>query len=195
MCGILMFKLTPFKHLPKNLTPKKLHLKILLGVLLVSLFLGGYQPTLGFPPIKKSVARAQSEQTQRVNAQEVPVKFQMPHPFSMISTYYSWYHQGIDLATPLGTPIRPVASGVITEAGYNFWGLGLTTVVDHGSGYQSLYAHMGKIYLKKGDKVTENSIMGEVGMTGHTSGPHTHLQISKNGVNIDPLTVLPLIKN
>lgn len=99
----------------------------------------------------------------------------------------------MDLATPLGTEIHPVAEGVVSQVGFDIWGLGLMVVVDHAGGYQSLYAHMGKIDVKVGDKVSDDSILGVVGLTGHTSGPHTHLQISKDGKNIDPLTVLPKI--
>ncbi len=154
------------------------------------IFFLDYQPTLGFPPIKQSVVRAQVEQSQQINSAALPFAVTLPHT-GYISTYFSWFHPGVDIATSLGTPIHPIAQGVVVDEGYNFWGLGNLVVVDHGSGFQSLYGHMGNILVKKGDKVDSNSILGNVGMTGHTTGPHTHLQISRDGKNIDPLTILP----
>lgn len=189
----LMFKFKPFKHLPQIPNTAKLASKIFLGVFLIT-FLLDYQPTLGFPPVKQNIVRADEQtQTQQLTTAVLPVKFQFPHPIQMISTYFSWWHPGVDLAAPLGTPIHPVAEGTVESTGYDIWGLGETVSVDHPGGYQSLYAHLGKIYVKKGDQVNDDTILGEVGLTGHTSGPHTHLQISKDGKNFDPLTVLPKI--
>lgn len=186
-----MSQFSKLSHLPPLLNKGKLPLKIALGILLLTFFLD-YQPTLGFPPLKQNIAHAQTpDQTQQVTAQELPVTFQLPHHVLMVSTYFSWWHPGVDLATELGTPIHPVAPGEVDSEGFDFWGLGNTIVVNHPGGYSSLYAHLGRMLVKKGDKVTADTILGEVGLTGHTSGPHTHLQISKDGKNIDPLTVLP----
>lgn len=166
--------------------------KIALGVILVSFFIN-YQPNLGFPPIKQSVVKAQVEQLESVDAKALSFNFKLPHP-GYISTKFSSYHPGIDLATGLGMPIKPIAQGTITDEGYNFWGLGLTVTVDHGGGFKSLYAHMGKIYVQKNQTVSGNDTLGIVGLTGNTSGPHTHLEISKDNKNIDPQTVLPQIR-
>lgn len=188
-----MFNGKPPKHLPQFLTKASVPLKILLGVFIL-LFFSGYQPVLAFPPIKQSVALAQVEQSQTVRAQSLPFTFQNPHG-GYISTHFSFFHPGIDIATSLGTPIHPLAPGVVIDAGFNYWGLGLMVVVDHGSGYQSLYGHMGKILVEKGQKVTPADILGEVGITGHTTGPHTHLQISKDSIDIDPQTLLPTLSS
>lgn len=176
-------------HIPTN----KLALKIVLGVFCLT-FLLDYQPVLGFPPIKKNTIKAQTtEQTQTISAKEVPFPFQLPHP-GYLSTFFSSYHPGIDLATGLGMPIHPIASGTVVEAGYDFWGLGLKVEVDHGAGYKSTYAHMGKIYVKKGQSVSKDDLLGEVGLTGNTSGPHTHLEIAKDNVKINPTALLPEIR-
>jgi len=188
-----MLKSLPVKHLPLFLTRLSLPAKLLLGVLFI-LFVMGYEPVFGFPPIRQSVARAQNEQLQIIDAQALPFTFQNPHG-GYISTKFSLFHPGIDIATNLGTQIHPVAGGTVIDTGYNFWGLGLVVMVDHGDGYQSLYAHMGKIYVQKGQKVSQGDVLGEVGLTGNTSGPHTHLQISKNGQNIDPQTLLPTLSD
>lgn len=186
-----MFKLETLKRLshPKLL---KFSFKTMLGGILVY-FLLGYQPSLPLPLIKPSVANAQAEQTATVSAQASPVHFQIPH-LGYLSTPYSSYHPGVDIAFGLGAPIKAIASGTITNTGYNFFGLGLTVTVDHGHGYRSLYAHLGKIYVKKDQLLSETDYLGEVGLTGNTSGPHTHLEVYKDGSSINPLAVLPEIR-
>ncbi len=192
-----MTKWMTFSHLPqrpnKSLPSVKLFSKLLLGVFCLAFFLS-FQPDLGkFPPGGRSVVHAQTpEQTQTVQAQALSVVFQLPHP-GYVSTHFSGWHPGVDIAMGLGTPIKPIEDGVITASGYNFWGLGLTVEIDHAGGYHSLYAHMGKIYVSKGQKVTKSDYLGEIGLTGHTTGPHTHLELSREGIKINPLTLLPPI--
>ncbi|MBI2022722.1 M23 family metallopeptidase [Candidatus Daviesbacteria bacterium] len=175
-----------------RLTNFRLASKIVLGVFFLSFFLN-YQPILGIPPIKKNAVYAQAEQIQTISAQSLPLEFQLPHP-GYISTYYSTYHPGVDLASGLGLPVKSIASGKVLDTGYNFWGLGLTVTVDHGHGYSSLYAHLGKIYVKKDQEITINDYIGEIGLTGNTSGPHTHLELYKDGKTTDPLAVLPKVR-
>lgn len=190
-----MVKFKPFKYPLSFPIINKLTLKLGLGLLLFAFFLN-YQPVLGFPPVKKNLARAQelNQQIQQINPATLGFPFQLPHA-GYITTTYSTYHPGIDICTGLGMPIKPIAPGTVTEAGFNFWGLGLVVEVDHGQGYKSLYAHMGKTYVTKGKVVDENSFLGEVGLTGHTSGPHTHLEVFKDGTRINPLAILPEIRN
>lgn len=166
--------------------------KFALGVVLVGFFLN-YQPSFTFPPqFKQSEAHAQSlpEQSQTIIAGSLPFAPQLPHP-GYLSTPFSSYHPGLDIATGIGMPVQPVAKGTITEANYSFWGYGLNVVVDHGSGYKSLYAHLGQIYVKVGQSVEATDYLGVVGMTGRTSGPHTHLEIIKDGNYINPKPLLP----
>lgn len=170
-------------------------LKLKLGVLLLcSSFLLNYQPAISFPPVKSNVVYAEITQEQSVSSQASPVVFQLPHP-GYITTHFSSFHPGIDLCSGLGMPIKPVTKGIVVEAGYNFFGLGLMVEVEHEGGYRSTYGHMGKIFVSKGQSVSENDFLGEIGMTGNTSGPHTHLEISKDGRKIDPLLLLPEIRS
>jgi hypothetical protein len=172
----------------------KFRLKLKLGGLLLCLsFLLNYHPAFTFPPVKSNIAYAEITQEQKVNSEATPVIFQLPHP-GYITTTFSNYHPGIDLCSGLGMPIKPIAKGTVVEAGFNFFGLGLVVEVEHEAGYRSLYAHMGKIFVTKGQTVDENNFLGEIGMTGHTSGPHTHLEVSKDGKKIDPLLILPEIR-
>ncbi|MBI4036489.1 M23 family metallopeptidase [Candidatus Daviesbacteria bacterium] len=130
-----------------------------------------------------------SEQQQEIVAEQFP-NLALPHP-GYLSTKFSPWHPGVDLATGLGMPVRPIAEGVVEEVNIWLWGYGNHVIVSHSRGLKSLYGHMGRIYVKKGQIVSQNTILGEVGLTGYTSGPHTHLEIQKDGQNIDPLTILP----
>lgn len=188
-----MFKFSIFKHLPP-FSNRKLLLKVVLGVFLLLFFLD-YQPALSFPPARKNIVRAQtSEQSQIIKEGRLPLIFQPPHS-GYISNHFSFFHPGVDVATSLGSNVHPVANGIVTDISFNFWGLGQTVSIDHGFGFQSLYAHLGKVMVKVNQAVTPSDIIAEVGLSGHTSGPHTHLQISKDGKNINPETVLPKIRD
>lgn len=187
-----MVKFKPFLSLPSF--PKNLRFKIKVGVLLLCLSLfSSYQPAFSFPPLKQNLVYAQISQEQSVTPQASPVSFQLPHP-GYITTPFSSFHPGIDLCSGLGMPIKPIAKGTVISTGFNFFGLGLVVEVEHEGGYKSLYAHMGKIFVTVGQVVEESDFLGEIGMTGHTSGPHTHLEISKDGKKIDPRLVLPEIR-
>ncbi|MBU1031793.1 M23 family metallopeptidase [Patescibacteria group bacterium] len=153
----------------------------------------GYYPNFGFPPIKQSVIHAQvQEQKGEIIANSFSKPLALPHP-GYLSTKFSTYHPGIDIAAGLGMPIRPILDGEIVRVGRDLFGLGNFVEVLHENGFKSKYAHMGKIYVKTGDKITQENILGEVGMTGHTSGPHTHLEITHNGNYVNPQAILPEI--
>ena len=164
-----------------------------LKILFLSLVLLGYQPTLAIPPISQNKVLAQNVQTQDIKAEVLP-PMNLPHP-GYLSTRFSRWHPGIDLAAGLGMPIHPIYKGVVVEVNFSFWGLGNHVVITHSNGYKSIYGHMGRIYVKKEDIVTSSNILGEVGLTGNTSGPHTHLEIYKNDKAIDPLNTLPSIQD
>lgn len=150
----------------------------------------GYYPSFSIPPIKRSQPVAAQEEKGEVIPQSFSKALILPHP-GYISTHFSTWHPGIDIATGLGMPIHPIIDGEVTEVGWDIFGLGNYVVVTHEKGFTSKYAHMGKVYVKKGDKMTTENILGEVGLTGHTSGPHTHLEITRNGNYVNPEALLP----
>lgn len=164
-----------------------------LKILLIATFLLGYQPTLAIPPLTQNRALAGSLQSQEIKAEAIP-QMSLPHP-GYLSTHFSRWHQGIDLATGLGMPIHPISEGVVEEVNFSFWGLGNHIAMSHSNGYRSVYGHMGKVYAKKGQFITSSNIVGEVGLSGWTSGPHTHLEIYKDGKPIDPQSILPPIQD
>jgi len=122
---------------------------------------------------------------------KVPIIFQLQFTGGLLTTQFSAWHPGIDLAIGQGTPMHAVAKGMVTEATYNYYGYGNTIVIDHGNGAQSRYAHLSKMNVKVGDTVTEDTIIGFVGTTARSTGPHLHLEVISDDQNIDPLTVLP----
>lgn len=101
------------------------------------------------------------------------------------------FHRGVDILAATGTEIRPIARGRIIEARYGRIGWGNTVVVEHEMGLRSRYAHMRDINVIEGEVVEGDYVLGTVGMTGWTTGPHLHLEIYQNGRAIDPKTVLP----
>jgi len=163
-------------------------LAILISILLN---LTGYYPAFAIPPVKKSEALAASEiQKIEIISKSFTKPLILPHP-GYLSTRFSSYHPGIDIAAGLGMPVRPILDGEIIQVSRDFFGLGNYVEVAHENGFKSKYAHMGKIYVKTGQKVTSENILGEVGMSGNTSGPHTHLEITREEKYLDPLTLLP----
>ncbi len=133
----------------------------------------------------------EAKDTASITAGTAPVAFQLPlHGFN-ITTYFSYWHPGVDMAIEQGTPIKPVAKGVVTEATYNYFGYGNTVVVDHGDGTWTRYAHLLHMFVKVGDTVTPDMVIGQVGNTGHSTGPHLHFELHEGDQAIDPLTVLP----
>lgn len=98
-------------------------------------------------------------------------------------------HTGIDMACAQGTPIRAAMSGTVAKAGWSNV-FGNYIIINHGNGYQSLYAHMLKITVKAGQSVDQNTKVGLVGSTGYSTGPHLHFTVYKNGKLVDPLTLI-----
>ena len=99
------------------------------------------------------------------------------------------FHSGIDLAAPIGTSVKATLDGRIAETGFNRI-FGNYVIITHDRGYQSLYGHLSAIYVKRGQYVTQGAIVGAVGNTGYSTGPHLHLSIYKNGGLINPFSVL-----
>ena len=88
-------------------------------------------------------------------------------------------HKGVDMAAPKGTPIYATRSGVVTVASFEEGGAGYYVKINHNDGYQSIYMHMTHYIVKKGDHVAAGQIIGYVGSTGGSTGPHLHFGISK----------------
>lgn len=100
-------------------------------------------------------------------------------------------HEGIDFVGEQGDIIAATGDGVVTKAGIN-GGYGNSVTLDHSYGYETLYAHMSELKVKAGDRVKRGQIIGHVGSTGRSSGPHLHYSLYKDGEAIDPRNILKL---
>ena len=117
-----------------------------------------------------------------------------------ISSRYGWrdspfnaskrtFHGGLDMATAPGTPIYASLDGKVTTTGFNAT-YGNYVIITHHSGYKTLYGHMSQITCKKGNFVYTNTMIGRVGSTGMSTGPHLHFTVYKNGKTVNPFSVL-----
>ncbi|MDE0772126.1 MAG: M23 family metallopeptidase [Salibacteraceae bacterium] len=96
-------------------------------------------------------------------------------------------HEGQDFTAPTGTQIFATGSGTVSKVEKRRFGFGFHVIVDHGYGYKTIYAHMSRINIRKGQKVNRGDVLGLVGSTGSSTAPHLHYEVLKNGVKIDPV--------
>lgn len=110
-----------------------------------------------------------------------------------ISQFAAWYHMGVDITSPYGTPIVASANGRVVKALAGTWdgGYGTNVEVDNDNGFRTLYAHLSGLNVGVGSEVTAGrTVIGWVGLTGRTTGPHLHFEIRRNGVLVNPLAFL-----
>ncbi len=115
-----------------------------------------------------------------------------------VSSYFGWrnvsvngnrYHGGLDIAAPSGTPVKAARSGVVTRAGW--WGTyGNVVVLDHGDGSETRYAHLSAVAVRVGQALRQGDVLGAVGTTGASTGPHLHFEVRFDGRAVDPLPYL-----
>ena len=96
-------------------------------------------------------------------------------------------HHGIDLAGQIGIKIYATGNGRVKVASFNSYGYGNEIIIDHGFAYESIYAHLDKIYVKKGENVKKGQLIGTLGDTGRSTGPHLHYEIRKNRKAVNPM--------
>lgn len=96
-------------------------------------------------------------------------------------------HYGMDFTAPTGTPIYATGNGTIESLKKDRRGFGYHIIIDHGYGYKTLYAHMSKFAVKKGQKINRGEVIGYVGSTGTSTAPHLHYEVHKNGQPINPV--------
>jgi murein DD-endopeptidase MepM/ murein hydrolase activator NlpD len=129
-------------------------------------------------------------------------KFIVPVENSIITGVYGsqrilngkpkWPHYGLDFAAKEGTEVKAMLNGTVTMAEKDLFYTGGTLIFDHGHGISTLYMHMQKLFVKKGQKVKQGDIIGTVGATGRATGPHLDVRLNWFGVRLDPATVLDL---
>ncbi len=107
-------------------------------------------------------------------------------------------HFGVDIAAPVGTPVRAPAPGIVTLAEPDLYFSGGTVIVDHGHGLSSSFLHLNAVSVKVGDQVTTDTVIGEIGATGRATGPHLDWRMNWKARRVDPqllVSELPLPKN
>lgn len=95
-------------------------------------------------------------------------------------------HKGVDLAAPVGTPIYATADGIVSKAGW-FSSYGLYISIEHGAQLQTRFAHMSRIAVADGERVKKGDIIGYVGSTGRSTGPHLHYEVRVSGKAVNPI--------
>lgn len=95
------------------------------------------------------------------------------------------FHDGLDFAAPYGAPVHATGSGVVAQAGW-MGAYGLAVLLDHAKGYQTLYGHLSRLAVHPGQRVERGQVLGYVGSTGRSTGPHLHYSVYRYGSPLDP---------
>jgi murein DD-endopeptidase MepM/ murein hydrolase activator NlpD len=159
---------TPFRTLPPTPVPRSTPTPYFLPTFTVSTDI----TTPGVPPVGYGAADC------------APSGWPVP---GVLTQYFRWYHRGIDLGTPLGTPVVATHSALVLFAGWRTDGYGNLIILQSGQ-FITYYGHLSSFNVRQGDLVTRESVIGWSGSTGNSSGPHVHYEIRINDVEVDPLT-------
>jgi murein DD-endopeptidase MepM/ murein hydrolase activator NlpD len=167
------------------------------GVLSASIALGGAKADVAQTTTTTALSQAIFSTMRQVAVQPTPViafseplpGFAVNSPFGMRALEtenHARVHEGVDIAAPIGSPIHATANGHVIRAGLS-QSYGNFVEVDHGDGITSFYAHMKRpADVRGGDAITSGEVLGYVGSTGHSTGPHLHFEIRKDGQHFDP---------
>ena len=133
----------------------------------------------------------------RIAVSKLPLAMPVKSAFRFTSGYgqrWGRAHQGIDLAGPVGTPIYATGDGVVTFAGWQR-GYGNLIKIQHAVGTETRYGHLSKIGVKAGQKVSRNSLIGAMGNTGRSTGPHLHYEVRVDGKAVNPMSFIKAAQN
>lgn len=114
-----------------------------------------------------------------------------PEDFKGISTGFSRKHPGEDIRANYGAQVRAIQAGVVETVGYEIGGYGNYVVIMHDNGVRTLYAHLRRVNVEVGESVLLETIIGFVGSTGRSTGPHIHFEIRADGAYVNPARILP----
>ncbi|OGY72575.1 MAG: hypothetical protein A3H59_03900 [Candidatus Jacksonbacteria bacterium RIFCSPLOWO2_02_FULL_43_9] len=116
-------------------------------------------------------------------------QFVWPAPSRKINQYFKgWRHTGIDIHGTLEQDIYAALEGEVISSGWNSGGYGYRVVIDHGNGMKTLYAHESKLFVQAGQHIEKGQVLGKIGSTGRSTGPHLHFEIIIDGVRQNPLS-------
>lgn len=135
-------------------------------------------------------AKVSDKQMKLSTFYQFPVKSE---DFKGYSQMFSGRHPGYDIRAKFGSETRPVQKGVVVTMAYEFGGYGRYIIIEHENGIRTLYAHMSKSFVDVGDEVTQDTIIGLVGSTGHSTGPHIHFEVRSGTAYVNPAKLMPVI--
>ena len=132
------------------------------------------------------------------------VLFRFPLPFGRLTSGYgmrdnpftgdSEFHRGIDLAAPLGTEVFAARDGTVARVGIDPV-MGNMIIINHEAGYQTIYGHLSEVRVRLNDELRSGMIIGTVGTTGYSTGPHLHFEVRRRGASRNPAPLLPMPKD
>jgi len=120
------------------------------------------------------------------------IAIQNPVERVYITQGYKFFHPGLDLDGASGDIIKPIKKGKVETVEYSNVGYGKHVMINHGNNLKSLYAHLSKINVKEGDEVDTDTVLGQMGDTGRSTGAHLHLEVRDRGIPINPAKILPI---
>jgi murein DD-endopeptidase MepM/ murein hydrolase activator NlpD len=164
------------------------HLKRLLGGnIAVAIILTSFAPVSAtFDEVELNTITTESVTTKTEKGTQYPVEGVIK-----INQGYKFFHPGIDIDGEIGDPVYPIMAGEVKAIQFSKYAYGNAIIIDHGGDLSSLYAHLSKIEVSEGDSVAKSAEIGQIGSTGHSTGPHLHLEVHQNDRTINPLSVLP----
>ncbi|HWA51557.1 MAG TPA: M23 family metallopeptidase [Patescibacteria group bacterium] len=148
-----------------------------------------YVPNGAMPSSSGSVVAVPVQVTPNAGTVVASGQFVWPTQGVITQGFY-WYHPGVDIANPAEPNILAADSGTIIREGWDNTGYGNMIMIDHGNGYQTLYAHMSAFYVTLGQTVHRGDVIGRMGSTGNSTGPHLHFEVHQAGVHLNPLNFL-----
>ncbi len=117
--------------------------------------------------------------------------FMWPTIYQYISTYFAWWHPGVDLPNRSAPAVAASDGGTVVLAGWpDGYGYGNRVMIDHGNGYTTLYAHLSNIYVSVGQIISRGQTIGQMGSTGRSTGVHLHFEVRYKGIAVNPLSIL-----
>lgn len=160
-------------------------IKELVGILVLAFSL-----ITSVTPAAISAIQIASEDNHKLTSKAIEIttqqSLQKPVESFRLTKYFSFFHPGLDFATDAGSAVLPILPGKVERVKRSRFGYGNHVIINHGSGFKSLYAHFVKISVKEGQEIDKNTVIGFIGSTGRSTGPHLHLEVVDNGQKINP---------
>ena len=154
---------------------------------------GVLPPDIPRDPSKSDITAANPTCANPRDMPQASGTFIWPSPYQALSGGdFREGHPGLDLSAPPGSPVFAADTGLVIFAGWSGLGYGNAVLIDHGNGFQTLYAHLSQVSIYCGARVEKGKLIGLSGDTGNSSGPHLHFEVRVPGGYLDPLKVLPV---